>query len=159
MAEPSELQIDFPSEVQHVDLVHNVCDRISAMVGLDESDTLNLGLAVREATINAIKHGNRMDARKKVRVSFRFDRKEVSVTVHDSGEGFDPAATPDPTLPERIHRPNGRGFLLMRAFVDRVEVDSRKGKGSTVHLVKQVPRGGNGRGESQPAEGDKRRRA
>jgi anti-sigma regulatory factor (Ser/Thr protein kinase) len=79
-----------------------------------------------------------MDSRKKVSVTFHFDKSEVVVSIRDSGQGFDPADMPDPTLPEHIHRPNGRGFLLMRAFVDRVKVESRKGRGATVHLFKQV---------------------
>src|SRR5213594_3146904 len=137
MARESQLQIDFPSEFQHVDLVHSVCDRVAALVGLDENQALNLGLAVREATINAIKHGNRMDARKKVTVRFAFSRRNVVVSVRDCGRGFDPEATPDPTLPENIQRPHGRGFLLMRAFVDRVEVESLR-KGSVVRLFKKV---------------------
>ena len=152
MAKKHQLDIQFPSEVQHVDLVHSVCDRVAEIVGLDENQTLNLGLAVREATINAIKHGNRMDARKKVSVSFQFSRSGVVVSIRDRGRGFDPEATPDPTLPENIHRPHGRGFLLMRAFVDRVEVEASRGGGSVVRLYKRV-------GAPAPPRGSSRRSA
>ena len=152
MAKKHQLDIQFPSEVQHVDLVHSVCDRVAEIVGLDENQTLNLGLAVREATINAIKHGNRMDARKKVSVRFQFSRSGVVVSIRDRGRGFDPEATPDPTLPENIHRPHGRGFLLMRAFVDRVEVEASRGGGSVVRLYKRV-------GAPAPPRGSSRRSA
>ena len=138
MARSSKLQMTFPSEVVHVDLVHTASDRISSIVGLDENDTLNLGLAVREATINAIKHGNRFDPRKNVTVTFRYSDREVEVTIEDAGGGFDPDATPDPTLPENLQRTDGRGFLLMRAFVDSVDVQPRKRGGSVVRLVKRI---------------------
>jgi len=149
MARENIIEIRFGSEIQHVDLVHSVCDSISAHIGLDENQALNLGLAVREATINAIKHGNRNDPRKKVCVHFRYTRNQVTVSIRDRGEGFNPEATPDPRLPENIHRPSGRGFLMMRAFVDRVEVASDRSRGSIVRLFKKAP----GRGSVRKREG------
>lgn len=145
MTQTSKLQVVLPSEVRQVDLVHSISDRVAAAVGMDDDQTLNLGLAVREATINAIKHGNGLNSRKKVTVTFEFDRREVTVSVRDSGSGFDPHAAPDPTLPENLGMTNGRGFLLMRAFVDRVEVVPQRRGGSLVRLVKTVQPSSNGR--------------
>jgi len=138
MTASNRVELVFPSEFRHVDLVHSVCDRVSAVVGFDQDQTTNLGLAVREATINAIKHGNRMNARKKVSVLFQFDKRDVIVSVQDQGHGFDPSTMRDPTRPENIDRPNGRGFLLMRAFVDRIEVEPVR-RGTVVRLIKRVP--------------------
>ena len=153
MPKRNSIEIRFPSEVEHVDLVHSICDSISAHIGLDENQALNLGLAVREATINAIKHGHHFDAKKKVCVQFHYGREGVLVSITDQGEGFDPDSMPDPTLPENIHRSSGRGFLMMRAFVDSVEVVPGRTRGSVVRLFKKAPGGARAakRHETAPA--------
>ncbi len=144
MSSQSRLTLAFPSDVKHVDLLHTLSDTVSGEVGFTEDQALNLALAVREAAINAVKHGNALDARKKVIVSFEFGGPDVVVTVEDRGTGFDPEKTPDPTRPENLHRASGRGFLLMKSFVDEVDVLPRPGGGNIVRLVKHAPGSGNG---------------
>src|SRR5262245_22903330 len=122
MIPSGRITVSVTSRVAHVDLIHAISDQVAALVGFDSDEILNLGLAVREAAINAIKHGNRMDPRKKVRVIFAFDDDGLSITIQDRGAGFDPTRVADPTLPENLLQTNGRGLLLMKAFVDRVEV-------------------------------------
>ena len=146
MASQSRLTLTFPSDVKHVDLVHSLSDKVSELVGFDQDAQVNLGLAVREAAINAVKHGNLYDARKKVSVKFEFGGPDVVVTIEDRGGGFDPETTPDPTLPENLHRPSGRGLLLMKAFVDEVDVQPRAGGGNIVRLVKHVSHRSSGNG-------------
>jgi serine/threonine-protein kinase RsbW len=136
MLNAGKITISVNSRVAHVDLIHAISDKVASLVGFDGDDIMNLGLAVREATINAIKHGNKLDARKHVRVTFAFDREGLSVAVRDRGNGFDLETIVDPTLPENIYRPSGRGILLMKAFVDRVEVHRSGGKGTEVVLFK-----------------------
>jgi serine/threonine-protein kinase RsbW len=146
MTTPTRLTLSFPSDVKHVDLVHSLSDKVSELVGFDQDASINLGLAVREAAINAVKHGNQHDTRKKVSVMFEFGGPDVIVTIEDRGEAFDPANAPDPTLPENLHRASGRGLLLMKAFVDEMDIHPRPGGGSVVKLVKHVTqhKGGNG---------------
>lgn len=139
MVRSSKVTVSVRSRVAHVDLIHAISDRIAALVGFTGDDLMNLGLAVREATINAMKHGNGMDARKTVRVVFDFDDEGLSVSIRDRGHGFDVEDLPDPTLPENLFRPTGRGVLLMRAFVDRVDVRRNGSKGTEVCLFKHVP--------------------
>ena len=146
------IRLEFSSAFEMLDFVQVVSDHLARGVGLDEDSLHWVSVAIRESVINAIKHGNRMDARKKVSVSFQFSRSGVVVSIRDRGRGFDPEATPDPTLPENIHRPHGRGFLLMRAFVDRVEVEASRGGGSVVRLYKRV-------GAPAPPRGSSRRSA
>ena len=136
MTTSGKITVTVASKVGHVDLIHAISDQIAAMIGFDSDEILNLGLAVREATINAIKHGNGLDPKKRVRVTFTFGGDGLRVAIKDRGKGFDPNNVADPTLPENLFQPSGRGVLLMKAFVDRVEVHGQEGKGSEVFLYK-----------------------
>lgn len=87
----------------------------------EQHDIFSIQLAMEEALVNAIKHGNRMDAAKKVYVRCGMNSDLLRVEVEDEGEGFDPSQVPDPTDPDQIENPHGRGILLMRTFMSRVE--------------------------------------
>lgn len=91
-----------------------------------------LPLALDEALANAIRHGCALDSAKEVRVSARFSQRRLRVRIADPGAGFDPARVGDPMSEEGLRRGNGRGLLLMRTLVDRV--DYRQG-GSVVLLT------------------------
>lgn len=145
MTPSGKITVSVASRVVHVDLIHAISDQIASMIGFGGDEVLNLGLAVREATINAIKHGNRLDPKKRVRVTFRFDKDGISVTIKDRGRGFDMNAVADPTLPENLFHSSGRGILLMKAFVDKIEVHGEDGKGSEVRLVKSLRNGSGAR--------------
>jgi serine/threonine-protein kinase RsbW len=92
---------------------------LAAMAALDypAQDVFRLHVALEEAVINAIRHGNKNDPRKWVRLRFQVTRDQVLVEVKDQGEGFDPRLVPDPRAPENLERPSGRGLLLMRSYV------------------------------------------
>jgi serine/threonine-protein kinase RsbW len=83
-------------------------------------DVFSIKLALEEALVNAIKHGNQLDKSKKVHISYRLhiDRFEIQIT--DEGPGFDPADVPDPTAIENLERPCGRGLMLMRHYMTEV---------------------------------------
>lgn len=103
-------------------------------LGFSEEACFSIKLALEEAVVNAIKHGNRFDKDKKVVIRYSGNHKNLTVTVRDEGEGFDPACVPDPTVPENIALPYGRGLMLMNAYMDRVTFSS---SGSEVTLVKE----------------------
>ena len=86
-----------------------------------QHDIFSVHLALEEALVNAIKHGNRLDSAKHVRIACRMSPDLLRVEISDEGEGFDPSAIPDPTEPDRIETPTGRGIMLMRRFMSRVE--------------------------------------
>jgi len=99
-----------------------------------DKDVFGMRLALEEALVNAIKHGNGMDPNKQVHVSCQVDEKEARVTIRDEGEGFDPADVPDPTDDDNLEKPGGRGIMLMRAFMTEVSYSE---DGNEVLLVKQ----------------------
>lgn len=91
--------------------------------------------ALIEAMANAVVHGNHEDVKKQVRVRCRYEPENcVSITVADEGEGFDPAAVPDPTKPQNLQSEHGRGIFLMKTFMDEVRFEKH---GTEVHLVKK----------------------
>ncbi len=100
-------------------------------------DIFGIRLALEEAVVNAIKHGNRLDAAKQVHLICKSTPDMIWVQVSDEGPGFDPATVPNWTEPEHIGAPNGRGIMLMRNFMSRVEFSCR---GNVVTMEKLRPR-------------------
>jgi len=98
-----------------------------------DHDVFSIRLALEEALVNAIKHGNQMDRAKKILICYRFlaDRLEIQIT--DEGAGFDPADVPDPTAVENLERPCGRGLMLMRHYMTEVVYNNR---GNSVSMTK-----------------------
>lgn len=86
-----------------------------------EYERIRVLLAIEEALVNAIRHGNRFDRRKQVKVAYELSSAQIEIEIADEGNGFDPADVPDPTDPSRLTRPNGRGLLLMRRYMSRVD--------------------------------------
>ena len=84
-------------------------------------DIFAVQLAVSEALDNAISHGNLSDETKRVRFCCRLSPEKIHVEIADEGHGFDPDGLPDPTLPDHLGCPHGRGVMLMRAFMSRVK--------------------------------------
>ncbi len=82
-------------------------------------------LALEEALTNAIKHGNRNDVSKSLHLRFHVDSQRVVIGVRDEGAGFEPDLLPDPTSDENLERPNGRGIMLIRAYMTRVHYADR----------------------------------
>src|SRR5438105_14319767 len=100
-----------------LDFVQVVSDHVSHSVGLDEDAAHWISVAIRESVINAIKHGNRNDASKRVFVEFETTSEqapELTIRVRDQGEGFDPEQLADPLAPENLLKSSGRGIFLIR---------------------------------------------
>lgn len=114
-----------------------------------DHDVFSVRLAMEEALVNAIKHGNHFDATKRVRVECRLSPVSVVIRVSDDGDGFDPNTIPDPTDPQRLDSPSGRGVMLMRSFMSRVEFND---KGNEVTLRKDRARPEPGHAEASAAE-------
>lgn len=93
--------------------------------GFSQDDIFGVHLALEEAFLNAIKHGNKMDPAKKVRIDWLVDREKTEIGVVDEGEGFDPDGIPDPRVGENLYRPEGRGLLLIRSYMHLVEYNER----------------------------------
>jgi len=102
-------------------------------VSFTETEIFAIKMAVEEALVNAIKHGNQMDPAKTVRVCYRVHAERFDVCITDQGPGFDPNDVPDPTAPENLERPCGRGLLLMRYYMTDVAFADRS---STITMHK-----------------------
>jgi serine/threonine-protein kinase RsbW len=125
--------------------VGSVCERL--LPELEASDfsgeeVFGVHLALEEAFLNALRHGNKMDPGKAIRVEYSVDSDRIEISVTDEGEGFDPESVPDPRCGENLYKPDGRGLLLMRSYMDEVRFSER---GNCVHMVKY-------RGEAGAAE-------
>jgi len=138
MASAATAKVFVPSEIRFVDLAHAAAEKAAEVAGCDEDTALNFGIAVREAVINAMTHGNRLDPKRKAELVFSIGPRGVRATVRDHGLGFDPTATPDPTSRENLLLTSGRGLLMMRAYCDNVGFRYREGRGMEVTLVKKV---------------------
>ena len=102
-------------------------------MGYSQQDNFAVHLALEEAFANAIKHGNRMDADKKVKIDYTITPQMVEISVSDEGIGFDPEAVPDPRCGENIYRPQGRGLLLIREYMDKAEYNQQ---GNSITMIK-----------------------
>jgi serine/threonine-protein kinase RsbW len=102
-------------------------------LGYSSRDRMGLGLALEEAVVNGLRHGNGGDPSKQVRVRYRITRGSILIDVEDEGPGFDPNQVPDPTLPENLERSSGRGLLLMQSYTTWMRYSAR---GNHVTLFK-----------------------
>lgn len=112
-----ERELRIPSETSiGLQVQEEILDQLRSH---DYSDKIIFGirLSVEEALINAIKHGNKLDPAKLVRVSYSISEDGFEIEIEDEGPGFNPDDIPDPTAPENLERPSGRGLLLMRAYM------------------------------------------
>jgi serine/threonine-protein kinase RsbW len=89
--------------------------------GFNSQSIFAIRLALEEAMMNAIKHGNRLDPKKKVHVEAMVDSRQAEIIVEDEGPGFVRRAVPDPTLPENLEKCSGRGIHLIEAYMDDVQ--------------------------------------
>jgi serine/threonine-protein kinase RsbW len=137
------VRLDFDSTFEMLDLVQVVSDHIGRLAGLDEEARHWVNVAVRESVINAIKHGNRNDATKRVHVEFTplesaAAPQGVHIRVRDEGPGFDPAAVPDPLAPENLLKGSGRGIFLIRSFMDEMNLQRAEEGGMEMVMVKRA---------------------
>jgi serine/threonine-protein kinase RsbW len=103
--------------------------------GWPPADIFAIHLAAEEAIVNAIVHGNKLDPTKKVHVACEVSNTAVRISISDEGAGFDPASVPDCTVEERLEAPSGRGVMLMKSFMTRIEYNA-KGNGVTLEKVR-----------------------
>ncbi len=105
-----------------------------ARCGFSEDATFAIKLALEEALVNAVKHGNRGDEGKTITVRYCVTAEQAVIAVRDQGTGFEPDEIPDPTAPDRVTLPNGRGIMLMRAYLTDLGYSP---SGREVYLIKR----------------------
>jgi serine/threonine-protein kinase RsbW len=137
MTAPQRVSYRMESTLESVNKAEEMADRVAAQAGIDEDTRSGVSMAVREAMINAVLHGNAYDPGKRVNLTLEQNGKELIVTIVDEGHGFVPEEVPDPLAPENLLKESGRGIFLMRAFMD--EVRFRKlNPGTEIILIKRL---------------------
>ena len=123
-----------PTQLERIrDAEHDVLLRLREL-GYGDDCRFAVRLALEEALVNAMKHGNRMDQSRCVHLAYRVLPERVEIHVTDEGDGFDPAKVPDPTADENLAKPSGRGIMLMRCYMDEV---AYAGDGRQVYMRRQ----------------------
>lgn len=125
------IRIQIPSLSENIRMIESFIDNAREKFHLDDDIYGNIMIAVTEAVNNAIKHGNKGDSSKNVLLTLALNDKLIKFKIEDEGNGFDYENLPDPTAPENIEKPGGRGIFLMKHLSD--EVDFREG-GRVVEL-------------------------
>ena len=123
-----------PSDTAEARRVQEQIDQLLKVHQFGEREVFGIRLAVEEALVNAIKHGNQMDPSRKVRVAFHVSQEKFEVMIADEGAGFDFSKVPDPTDPTNIEKLSGRGLFLIRTFMDNV---SHNRVGNEITLIKR----------------------
>jgi serine/threonine-protein kinase RsbW len=127
----NSISIQIPSIIENIRMIESFIDNAKEKFHLDEDLYGNIMIAVTEAVNNAIKHGNSGDSKKNVFLSLTLDENLLKFVIKDEGCGFDFGNLPDPTAPENIEKPGGRGIFLMKHLCDQVDFTD---KGKTVEL-------------------------
>ena len=124
------------SDPNNIVAVDEWAERIAQEMGFSENERDDIAISVTEAVNNAIVHGNGADPHKRVVIELSQAGDELRVSVRDEGRGFDPAKVEDPTRPENLMKPYGRGIHIIRQLMDDVNVDHLK-RGCRVTMVKR----------------------
>ncbi|MEY2412553.1 MAG: serine/threonine-protein kinase RsbW [Acidobacteriaceae bacterium] len=127
----------FDSTLKTVDNAEQEASRIATQAGFDEDQVLQISMAVREAAVNAVLHGNAYDPGKKVSLDFETTVDDLIITIRDQGKGMDLEKIPDPLAPENLLKTSGRGIFLIRSFMDEVQIHPSR-TGTEIKLVKHV---------------------
>ncbi len=117
------IRIEIPSLAENIRMIESFIDNAKEKYHLDDDIYGNIMIAVTEAVNNAIRHGNRGDSSKNVSLSLAFEEGLIKFKVEDEGTGFDYQNLPDPTSPENLEKPGGRGIFLMKHLSDEVAFD------------------------------------
>jgi serine/threonine-protein kinase RsbW len=128
-------KIRITSVIDNLRLVENAIDNLTNDAGISQDSYGKILIGTLEAVNNAIVHGNNSDIDKFVDVEFMLDKGNLMVTITDEGEGFNPSAIPDPTLPENIEALAGRGVFLMSKLADEIEFND---EGNSVTMTFKV---------------------
>jgi serine/threonine-protein kinase RsbW len=133
-----KIEFELPSDLSLMNgVLQYLLERVSRL-GLIKPERSNLFIALDEAFVNAVKHGNKNDPHKLVRITAELSPKEACFTVEDEGSGFDIKDIPDPCDPANLFKTSGRGVLLIYNIMDEVEYNAQ---GNRVKMVKR-PEGG-----------------
>ena len=116
--------LTFSSKSENIAMVESMIDSLCDRYEISEDHYGNILVAVTEAVTNAIQHGNKNDSSKSINLTFQPLETFLTFSITDEGFGFDFTNLPDPTDPENIEKPHGRGIFLMRHLADKVDFEN-----------------------------------
>jgi serine/threonine-protein kinase RsbW len=125
------------SSLETIDSAEEKATRIATELGFADDEVMQISMAVREAAVNAVLHGNAYAPDKKVTIAFERTLTDLVITIKDQGKGMDLSKIPDPLAPENLLKTSGRGIFLMRSFMDAVEIRPSQA-GTELKLIKHV---------------------
>jgi serine/threonine-protein kinase RsbW len=125
------------STLESVNKVEQTALQIATKAGFDQDSVDSIGLAVREAAVNAVLHGNQYDPNKKVNVSYEMQGDSFIIKVADQGKGLKEDNLPDPLAPENLMKQSGRGIFLIRSFMDEVKIRELE-PGTELTMIKHL---------------------
>ena len=126
------------SSLESVNTVEQIADRLAKDAGFEDEERHKITMAVREAAVNAVLHGNAYDPSKKLTAGFDTTGEALVITIADQGRGLDPSTLPDPLAPENLLKQSGRGIFLIRTFMDEVRFRILD-PGTEITLIKRIP--------------------
>jgi len=120
-----------------VNRVEQTAEQMAKKAGVDEDEVFRIAMAVREAAVNAVLHGNSYDPDKRITASFENTGESLVIRIADQGKGLNPETLPDPLAPENLLRGSGRGIFLIRSFMDEVHFRQLQ-PGTELTLIKHL---------------------
>lgn len=136
-AQASRITYTLDSSLDSVNKVEETAEQMARKAGVDDDEIFRISMAVREAAVNAVLHGNAYDPQKRMTASFENTGSDLVIRITDEGKGLDPATLPDPLAPENLLRGSGRGIFIIRSFMDEVHFKQLH-PGTELTLIKHL---------------------
>jgi serine/threonine-protein kinase RsbW len=136
---PRSFELVVPSRLEALESVQQLVTEAALEYKLSEDFAYWMELSISESMINAIRHGNRCDPSKNAHLRISMHGSEIEIIVEDQGSGFSLDSLADPTETQNLLKPSGRGILIIRSFMDEVNISVSEGGGSRLRMVKRLP--------------------
>jgi serine/threonine-protein kinase RsbW len=127
------IQFSLPGSLDYIASAAAQLTEMLVRFGIVTIEEINIRIAIVEALTNAIEHGNGFDPARQVKVEAKFSETKAEIKITDQGKGFNHRKLPNPTAPENLYKPRGRGIYMMHRLMDEVHFNR---KGNTVRMVK-----------------------
>src|SRR5215469_5204907 len=138
LKEPRRFELTIPSRLEEMEAVHSVIQQAIAAFSLSDELAHWIELSISESMINAIQHGNKADPAKEATLKISSNGDSIEIIVEDQGGGFKMDKVADPTDTANLLKPSGRGILIIRSFMDEVDLSEREGGGCRLRMVKKL---------------------
>lgn len=135
---PRSFELRIPSRLEEMEAVHAMIGEAVREYRLSDEMAHWIELTISESVINAIQHGNKCDPAKEAVLRISSNGETIEITVEDQGKGFAFDNIADPTDMSNLLKPSGRGILIIRSFMDEVDLSQREGGGSCLRMVKRI---------------------